>query len=358
MNRTPDAAGPARPTRSPAPAELPLDTRRKLSELFSREEIRLLNERSDLMGFGAVGFTWAVIALTAWALTWASRQPLWVEIPAFALGLVVLGGRHLALAILHHEAAHKSLFKTPWLNDAVGDWLCARPTWNDVRKYRAHHFIHHRRTNQSDDTDLSLIAPFPTTRASLLRKLLRDLSGLTGLKYLLGRALMDAGVLRWTVANDIVWLPRTGRTLWSYPRDFCRNAGGMLLTNAALCALCFALGQGWLYGIWVLSYLTPFPLFLRIRSLAEHACTSTSADMFRNTRTTRAGFWARATVAPIRVNFHLEHHVLPSVPYFRLPLLHRMLRERGAVGPPASYLEVLRLVSSEPAGSGRQRSQP
>jgi fatty acid desaturase len=341
---------------SATPTDLPGETRRKVSEFLTRDEIRLLNERSDWMGFLGVGFTWGVIAATMVGLVWASQQSSWVAVPAFVLGFAILGGRHLGLAILHHEAAHKSLFKTPWLNDTLGDYLCARPIWNDVNKYRAHHFIHHRRTNQAEDTDLSLVEPFPTTRASLLRKLARDLSGLTGLKYLFGRVLMDAGLLKWTVANDVVWLPREGRAWWSYPLTFLRNAAGMLITNSVLFAACWASGHAWLYGVWVLSYLTPFPLFLRIRSLAEHACTDRGTDMFLNTRTTRAGLIARATVAPIRVNFHVEHHVLPSVPYFRLPQLHKLLRERGAIAEPVGYLEVLRIVSS--LGSRAQEHAP
>jgi fatty acid desaturase len=326
------------------------DTRRKVAAIFTREEVRTLNERSDLMGFVAVGFTWAVIVATFAALVWATSKPSWIAIPAFVAGIAVLAGRHLGLAILHHEAAHRSLFKGRWLNDAVGDWLCARPTWNDLQRYRAHHFVHHRKTSQAGDTDLSLVAGFPTTRLSLARKLARDLVGLTGLKYLLGRTMMDAGLLQWTVANEVVWLPRQGRRWWSYPVTFSRNAGGMLLTNALLLGMCWASGHAWLYAMWTLSYVTPFPLFLRIRSLAEHACTAESADMFENTRSTRAGFLARATVAPIRVNFHIEHHVMPSVPYFRLPSMHRMLRDRGAVGAPPTYFDVLKLVSSKRAG--------
>ena len=319
----------------------------KISDVFTRDEVRTLQERSDAMGLWAVGSTWAVIAATAAGLVWAASQPARIAIPVFVLGLLVLGGRHLALAILHHEAAHKSLFKTRWLNEFVGDWLCARPLWNDVKKYRAHHFVHHRKTNQAGDPDLSLVSPFPTTRGSLVRKLARDLLGLTGLKYLLGRLLMDAGVLRWTVANDVVWLPREGRRWWSCPREFVKNAGGMLLVNGLLLLACWMSGHAWLYGIWVLAYLTPFPFFLRIRSLAEHACTEMSTDTFRNTRSTRAGLLARATVAPVHVNFHIEHHALPAVPYFRLPQMHRMLRERGALPEPPSYFDVLRIVSSK-----------
>jgi hypothetical protein len=26
-----------------------------------------------------------------------------------------------------HEAAHRALFRTPWLNENVGTWLCAAP---------------------------------------------------------------------------------------------------------------------------------------------------------------------------------------------------------------------------------------
>jgi fatty acid desaturase len=50
-------------------------------------------------------------------------------------------------------------------------------------------------------------------------------------------------------------------------------------------------------------------------------------------------------VAPLRVNFHIEHHLMPAVPYHRLPAMHAMLRARGAVDAPPGYLDVLRLVS-------------
>ena len=49
------------------------------------------------------------------------------------------------------------------------------------------------------------------------------------------------------------------------------------------------------------------------------------------------------------MNYHLEHHLLPTVPHYRLKRLHELLWERGA-GAQATYakgyLEVLRLASS------------
>lgn len=331
---------------SATPVEMPADTRRKVTELFTREEIKALTARSDAMGFWAVGSTWALIAGAFALLAWATTQPLALAVPAFVLGICLIAGRQLCLAILMHDASHGTLFKTKWLNDVFADWVCARPIWQNLPKYKLHHFVHHTKTGTAEDTDLSLVAPFPCSRASLARKFLRDLLGITGLKFLVGRFLMDTGYVKWTVANDVVWLPREGVTLADRAALLVRNGLPTLIMNGLLFAALWAAGQPWLFAAWILAYMTPFSLFVRIRSMAEHACTEKSPDMFRNTRSTRAGWLARATVAPLRVHYHIEHHVMASVPYFRLKDMHRMLRERGAVPPPPGYLDVLRLVSA------------
>lgn len=335
-------------TETATPAVLPEETRRKVSELFTRDEIKMLTAHSDLRGFWAVGSTWAVIAAAFVLLAWAKTWPLAAAIPTFIVGLCIIAGRQLCLAILMHDAAHGTLFRTRWLNQVFADWVCARPIWNDLRKYRAHHLVHHTKTGTDKDTDISLVTPFPCSRGSLMRKFARDLSGITGLKFFAGRLLMDTGYIKWTVANDVVRLPVEGQTMADRLRLLARNATPTLITNAVLFTLLWAAGQPWLFMAWVVAYTAPFSAFVRIRSLAEHACTERTTDMFRNTRTTRAGWLARATVAPLRVNFHLEHHALPGVPYFRLPVMHAMLRARGGVSEAPGYLDVMRVVSSAP----------
>lgn len=331
---------------SATPVDMPVETRRKVTDLFTRDEIKMLTARSDLMGFWAIGSTWAIIAGAFALLAWAGTQALALAIPAFVIGLCLIAGRQLCLAILMHDASHGTLFKTRWLNDVFADWVCARPIWNDLQKYKVHHFVHHTKTGTAEDSDISLVASFPCSRASLLRKLLRDIVGLTGLKFFVGRFLMDAGYVKWTVANDVVRLPTEGVTALDRLFLLLRNATPMLIMNAVLFGLLWAAGQPWLFVAWIVAYATPFSLFVRIRSLAEHACTERTVDMFRNTRSTRAGWLARATVAPLRVHYHIEHHVMASVPYFRLAQMHRLLRERNAVPAPPGYLEVLQIVSS------------
>ena len=323
-------------------------TQTRITDLFSRAEIEQLTRRSDWVGAWAVASTWVVIGLTfAVVASLTPLLPWWGDGLLCALALIILAGRQLALGILTHDAAHRSLFKTAWMNDHLVDWLCARPVWNNLQHYRPYHLRHHAKTSTPDDPDLSLVAGLPTSRASLARKFLRDISGITGLKFVLGRVLMDAQVLQWSVTNDVQRLDQTGRPWWDYPLSFGKHFLPTLLTNLVLWSVLAWSGHAWVYGLWVLAYLTPFPLFIRVRSMAEHAATESCRDVLRNTRTTQAGWIARALVAPIHVNFHIEHHLMASVPYVHLPKMHQMLRERELVPIPPTYLEVFRLMSSK-----------
>lgn len=317
-----------------------MDGTKSVRDVLSRDEIHELTRRSNWAGAWAIASTWAVIAACFAALA------IWPNPLTFLLAVVVIGGRQLALAILMHEAAHRTLFARNYLNDVVADWLCAKPMGTDVARYKRHHLVHHAHTGTEADPDLSLALDSPMTRRSLVRKFARDLLGPTGLKRVVGQFLIYCEVLEYTVSAEAKRRPRNGRRFGDHARAFVRNAWGFAVTNLLLAGALAAAGHVWVYSAWVVAYLTTFSLFLRIRSLAEHACTERSANELRNTRTTRAGVLARMTVAPIRVNYHLEHHLLVAVPYFRLPKLHRLLKERGLVPESPGYADVLRTVSA------------
>ena len=88
---------------------------------------------------------------------------------------MVIGARQLGLAILMHDAAHGLLFANRRLNEWTATWLCASPVFTSLTLYRPYHLTHHRHTQQAEDPDLGLSAALPVTRASLWRKIARDL---------------------------------------------------------------------------------------------------------------------------------------------------------------------------------------
>jgi fatty acid desaturase len=109
------------------------------------------------------------------------------------------------------------------------------------------------------------------------------------------------------------------------------------------------LNVAWLYLIWLLAYNTTYFLFLRIRHVGEHAVVPNpnSRNIFENTRTTLSSWWERLLVCPVYVNYHIEHHLLPTVPPYNLPLMHRWLIAKEAYKNtplPKGYIAMLRGV--------------
>lgn len=301
--------------------------------VVTRDEIQDLLRFDDRRGAWIVVSTWGLIfgamALVAW----------WPNPVTVVLALLVIGAQQLGLAVVMHDAAHRAMFSDRGVNDWVGSWLGAYPIWQDVEGYRPYHLRHHAKNWTEEDPDIGLARPFPITRASMWRKVWRDLSGRTGLKFARFSWRRDSG----------------GQGLW---QEQLRNAlasprfRGMLISNAVLLGLLSLAGHPALYLLWVVAWFTTHTLVTRIRAIAEHSMVPDPADPLLNTRTTRIAWWERLFVAPNYVNYHLEHHLLMTVPPYNLPRMHELLRERGVLDHALvadGYLGILRAASSKPA---------
>ena len=123
------------------------------------------------------------------------------------------------------------------------------------------------------------------------------------------------------------------------------------LIGNALGFLAFAAaGWWWVWLVmWLLPMMTWLPLVYRIRNIAEHALVAQNeADPLRQARTTRANLLERALVAPYWVNYHCEHHMFTSVPCWKLPRAHMLLRRRGttaAMEVQPGYVTMLKLAA-------------
>jgi fatty acid desaturase len=309
---------------------MPAAPRIRPSDLFTPGDWAPFQTRSVWAGPLLVAHCWGVIALAvAMGVIWPFLIPL---------SVAIVGTRQLGLAILMHEAAHGGLSPNRRLNDFLGHWLCAVPIGASLTAYRPYHLAHHKYAQQAEDPDLVLSAPFPITRASLRRKIIRDLTGQTFFKQRLLIAFRGFGSRRdpHTVEGAVV----TGRSVAPF----------LLIHAAMLLALTLA-GVWWAwFMLWLLPLATWFPMVTRLRNIAEHACVEgSSTDPFRAARTTRAAWWERAFVAPYWVNYHAEHHLFMHVPCWKLPALHRAVRgtpqgERMEVA--RGYMEVLGKASA------------
>ena len=271
-------------------------------DVFTPEEWARFSKRSSWLGLVCVAGAWALIFAAG------AMFVLWPNPLTYILAVMLIGARQLGLAILMHDAAHGALHSNMKVNNWVGEWLCAAPTGARLNAYRDYHLKHHKYTEQPEDPDLGLSAPFPITRASLVRKIVRDLTGQTFLKQ--RRAQLFSGLQKGQFVN-----PTTAH---------------FLIFNALLLAGLTVAGYWWTYfALWIVPMATWLPLVTRLRNIAEHACVKTQDDPFTHARTTLANALERLFIAPYWVHFHGEHHVFMHVPCYRLQGLHNTLMDKG-----------------------------
>ena len=297
--------------------------------LCNDDQLDRVRVRSDLWGCYLVAHAWTVI------ITAAAVFVVYPNVFTYVFAVVVIGSRQLGLLILMHDAAHNALCRASLLNRLLAQCLCAWPTLADTYVYRRYHLQHHVRTLQADDPDIVLTGHYPITRASLRRKLWRDISGQTGYaqrKAQISYALGKQG------------LPVKGRF-----EHYWQTLGPQTLSNIVLLGVAVASGYGWVYfALWLVPLLTWQQLVLRVRNIAEHAVVRDADDPFGNARTTLTNPLERLFIAPYWVNYHLEHHLVMWVPCYRLPLVRRFLFENGygkRIETENGYLNVLRKVS-------------
>lgn len=238
-----------------------------------------------------------------------------LKVPLWWLLLLPQGITIAFLFTLEHEATHKTPFESEELNEWVG-WATGVVIIQPFLWFRYFHLVHHRFTNDPErDPELGGL-PKPENWPDFLWHL--SSIGYWRNKLQLLSAL---GFGRITAP----YLPER-----IHPR-LRREARGMVVIYAV--ALLFSLLiDPVLLWVWLVPLVLGFPV-LRLYLLAEHGRCPRVANMFDNTRTT----YTNAVIRFLAWNmpYHIEHHVYPQVPFFRLPQFHRHIRDHLGVTSPS-----------------------
>ncbi|MGB3624631.1 MAG: fatty acid desaturase family protein [Henriciella sp.] len=269
----------------------------KLSDALSKDELRQLRQKSDLKAFITLAWNWGLIA-AAFAIA-----IIWTNPFTILLGVLILGGRQLGLGIINHDCAHHAFFKHRAVDDFVGHWIVGAPMNISLHAYRAYHLKHHKYAGTPDDPDIGFVKNYPVSRDSITRKFKRDLTGQTGLRDTLFK------IRKFKLSRNWPWLT----------------------FHVLLFGVLTAAGAPWAYLMWWAAELFIYPAIVRLRQIGEHgtAIDRSQLDARLNTGTTVAPFWQKVFIAPNNVNYHLEHHLLASIPPYNLGRMHRILSQRG-----------------------------
>jgi fatty acid desaturase len=288
-----------------------------------RELVQELTRRSGWRATAAVVHDLAILAVAISIGLYFWPNPL-----VLLICILIIGTRQHALFVIAHDAAHYLLYENRRLNDAVGR-ACAMLQGLSMCTYRVIHRMHHNNLYGELDPDTALHGGYPRGRAYLLRKLLKDLGGLTAWKtyaYFLG----GAPALNTKTNVALRPLDDTSAKL----KSEARNDRNIVIFFHVTLFLVMA-WSGYLVQylvLWVLPLVTVVQAILRLRAIAEHGATTDFSSPLTAARTNLAPAWLAWLIFPHQVNYHIEHHLYASVPHYNLPRLHREMTTRGLLG--------------------------
>ena len=294
------------------------DTRRRKG--LPAEAVKRLARLNPLKSSLAVVQTLGVVALAV-GLSLAYWTP-WVVIPA----LVIIATRQQACFVLAHDAAHYRLYKARWLNDLVGRSVGAI-VGISMCTYRVIHRLHHNHLYEARDPDIALHGGYPRGRAYLVRKLAKDLAGLTAHKtyaYFFGAPAIndDAPGMKRPLTDTASELRRTAR----------QDRWLVVALHATLPAAAFWAGYGIEYLVlWLLPLGTLLQAILRLRAICEHGAVADYDSPLTAARTNLAPPWVLWAMFPHHVNYHIEHHLYPGIPHYNLAQCHAEMQASGAL---------------------------
>ena len=238
-------------------------------------------------------------------LIWAALK---VNHPAAWIAAALLMGiSQNRLFILHHEAAHRTLFSNRKINDLIGINFIGLLTFGTgSHGYRIGHMNHHRDEFGPKEPDFLLYSFYPISKSSMRRKLTRDATGVSAFR-----------ILR----------PRFQRLDEERHRKLTML---FLFGQAAVLLAFFLIGHPWLYLLlWIAPWAFIYQVLNRLRAIAEHGGMTRSKDRRCTTHQVRQSLLTRALITPVGVGYHLAHHVDMTVPWRNLHRLHQALIEDG-----------------------------
>lgn len=270
------------------------------SRLLLPAEIREL-QRSGPMKYLYLVFFPLLWGAGAWLNVAAlSQGDPWIRYPQIALGTVILALALNAFFLVLHEGCHHVLSRNGFVNRWVSMLYCL-PLFMSFNAYRTIHLAHHENLGGAGDPDNY-----------------DNFSGDPKRVLLLQAVRLSVGAILYLVAIPIL----------SWKRQDAPRRRGMLeeyLVFLAVYALAFALVPFPVMLVVVLLPLLPANFLVNVRGLTQHTVTD-SKDPYMASRSVRCH--PLVTFLYMNENYHLEHHLFPSIPCDRMGDLRRILDRR------------------------------
>lgn len=289
--------------------------RKTMKELMKRSDGPAL--RDTAIWFALI-FGLAALCIYTWGTWWA--------VPAFIAYGVLYGGSSDSR---WHEAGHGTAFKTRWMNDVVYQIACFM-IMREPEVWRWSHTRHHTDTIIVG-RDPEILGQRPPNLLSLISNIFMLHASFVALKKITRHAFGSLFEDEKTYIPESEWpkvffVARIHLALHLAPWLLSAYLGSLLP------AMLFGVLPT-LYGGWFVLYVGATQHLVLAENVLDHRLNCRTVYM---NPVTRFLYW--------NMNYHVEHHMFPMVPYHALPKLHELIKHDLPVPYPntlAAYREII-----------------
>lgn len=278
------------------------------------EDLKSLSQKSELKAHLHVLGHISLIICSGLIVHYLIREQLWLFLP-FAVFCYGTFFSFLGLAGATHELYHRTVFKSKFFNKFYY-YLFALLTWNNpvlFKRSHKHHHVYTLHPDQDGEVD-------PNSKISLTTWFFSLTFNLPAFyRHIKAHTLNSLGLIRGSWAQQL--FPeqdikgRAEMTSWSRTLLLFHLLSALIFLALGMWELVLLINLGAFFGNF-------FPTLL---AHAQHYGKELNSDDYRkNSRTVIVHplleflYWG--------MNYHIEHHMYPQVPFYNLARLHEIIR--------------------------------
>lgn len=298
-----------------------------MGQSWFKTKIKELSTPNAFASIGQILFEHSIIFLTILANVLYPNP--WLYVPS----VMIIGSRFHALFIVMHDGAHYKVSKIRWLNEAITQILICIPLFANLRDWRRAHFAHHRDPNSNQDPDLVIRFGNPEY---VLPKKVKDFLKLL-MSHMFGLKMVKTFFSPYMKIKDKIFYFGTSfmsPVMAAPPIDkshiaYYNTKEKVIIVSTYILALTiiFYLGIFKMFFLfWVLPMILWTHFISKLRSYSEHSGLDNSS-LYQKSRTLYTTILDKTILGYAwNVGLHLDHHLFPGVPSYRLKKLHNTIK--------------------------------
>ncbi|MCZ6668217.1 MAG: fatty acid desaturase [Gammaproteobacteria bacterium] len=283
-----------------------------------------LIKRSDKPGLIWLTQWTGLLLLSGYAMHLSEGSIAFIPL-LIAYGIIIA----LPAYALSHECAHGTAFRSRWLNEALL-WISSLLYYEEPYYRRYAHARHHTYTWQN-----GLDAQMPFATPMTLRGWLLEVSGLGYFIFVTRTLLANAtgkfsgSTREFTPASELPKLKWGAR---------------IFISIYAAIAIAILFGADFLFWYLVLPRIAGNPI-LFLYTLIQHVdMEEDQMDLRKSTRSFKTSAFSRFLY--MNMNYHVEHHMYPTVPFHAMLALNTAIKDQLPEPDPGFFLTNYRVLKT------------